>query len=85
MGLDQLKEKKPDLLVYKNTKPRECSNCKKKYTPTENDISSCYWHQCPRCRERVSVSTKNSLERKKQEKKDEKDSVNIQFSLPTYF
>ena len=29
MGLDQLKETDPDLMVCENQQPRECSKCKK--------------------------------------------------------
>jgi hypothetical protein len=87
--LAQLKDTNPDLIVCENPPERECSNCKKKYTPTQNDVStrrpSCYFKSCSRCREKNRNWQKNYFEREKEKKKNEKDGEIIQFSLPIYF
>ena len=55
MCLQQLKDTNPDLFVCDDPQPRECSKCKKKYIPTQNDVStrrpSCYWKECGKCRD----------------------------------
>jgi len=85
MGLDQLKDTPTDLFVCENSQPRECSRCRKKHTPTNDDIStrrpSCYWKQCRECREYLRIKSQLYLEKIKKEIEDE----NIQFSLPIYF
>jgi len=54
MCLYQLNDTESDLFVCEDPKPRECSRCKQKYIPTNNDISSrrpsVYWKQCGICR-----------------------------------
>ena len=56
MCLDQLKETDSYSFVCLNPEPRKfAGNCKKTFTPTNNDIStrrsSVYWKQCGKCRE----------------------------------
>jgi len=54
MCLYQLNETESDLFVCEDPKLRECSRCKQKYIPTNNDIStrrpSVYFKQCGICR-----------------------------------
>ena len=66
--LAQLAETDPDLYVCDDPQPRKCSNCKKKYIPTDADIStrrpSCYWKQCGKCREYLKQRGKMYMKKK---------------------
>ena len=67
MCLYQLNETDTDLFVSEDPKPRECSRCKQKYIPTNNDIStrrpSVYFKQCLSCRAYVRERSKIYLEK----------------------
>jgi len=67
--LAQLTETDIHLYVCDNPQPRKCSNCKKKYIPTDADISSrrpsCYWKQCSKCREYMQKRNKICVEKKR--------------------
>ena len=70
MCLDQLKETDSYLFVCLNPEPRKCvGNCKKLFTPTNNDIStrrpSVYWKQCGKCREYLRERVKICMEKTK--------------------
>ena len=65
--LAQLADTNPDLYVCDDPPIRECSNCKKKYVPTNEDIStrrpSTYWRQCGDCREYMQKRNKKCVEK----------------------
>jgi len=67
MCLYQLNETDTDLFVSEDPKPRECSRCKQKYIPTNNDIStrrpSVYYKQCSPCRAYFRERSKIYLEK----------------------
>ena len=67
MCLYQLKETPTYVFVCDDPQLRECSNCKKIYTPNNADISSrrpsCYWKQCSKCREYMQKRNKKCVEK----------------------
>ena len=68
--LAQLESTNANLFVCDNPEPRKCvGNCKKLFTPTNTDISSCrpscYWLQCSKCREYMQKRGKICVEKKR--------------------